>query len=548
MSFAICTVVIGTVLYLVFPLAFLNEDLDLQGLLLLWLLAGIIAGLSLFFNNFQSAFEVFLQKILFFWEKVHIRRFILKNTLIHSSANRKTALVYSVSLAILNFVYVSYFIELSSLSRKEYYKHGGELVLNRPNLFKLQKYFEKSQKISDIDFSWTMHPIKSAQVTSFEMDLPGLENYTPPDYSIQNIRFALTDLSKQYQHDINPTLPSPNFIENIQDKDGYHPFTFFGPQVKDMTSDLYLRENYRSVVISRSMYYNFYGSTWNTSQPIYMFIEITDPKQNKHYYKVRVAGVIEYIPGGEFSVMPFSGKNEVFISPDLFFEFNMITKKDFSDLEFEIAVMNPKKNANSTLKQNENIIHKINASAQEAESGSAAEGSDQASSEKSEMTYDDIFSDLTKHSTFYNDQIFRLSDVTEEFANTEVMLNMIFNGTTMLVLIICFFNLTASMSSKITASRIQLGILRCLGLSKVRTALIFLYDSFLVVFCASVIGLIAGGFLASLLVMQRTLFLDIPMEFHVNGVNFAVIIVASFISAFFSAFIPTISFLRQPLS
>lgn len=540
-----CTVAIGSVLYLIFPLAFLNEDLDLQGLLLLWLLAGIIAGLSLFFNNFQSAFEVFLQKIIFFWEKVHIRRFILKNTLIHSSANRKTALVYSVSLAILNFVYVSYYIELSSLSRKKYFQHGGELVLNRPNIFKLQKYFEKSKLISDIDFSWTIHPIESAQSTSFEMDLPGLENYSPPDYSIQNIEFAITDLSKQYQHEISPRLPSPNFIENIVDKEGYHPFASFGPQVKNMTWDLYLKENYRSVVISKSMYHNFYGDTWDTSKPVYLFIEIMDPQKKKHYYKVRVAGVIEYIPGGDFSVMPFSNKKEVFVSPDLFFEFNQITKKDLSDLEMEILILNPKKNANQTLKQEEFIIDRINGSAHavEAESSPA-----QAEADEAEMTYDDIFKDLTTHSVFYNDQIFRLSDVVEEYANTEKMLNIIFNGTTLLVLIICFFNLTASMSSKITASRIQLGILRCLGLSKVRTALIFLYDSFLIVFCASVIGLIAGGFLASLLVMQRTLFLDIPMDFHVNGFNFIIIIVASFLSAFFSAFIPTINFLRKPLS
>ena len=104
------------------------------------------------------------------------------------------------------------------------------------------------------------------------------------------------------------------------------------------------------------------------------------------------------------------------------------------------------------------------------------------------------------------------------------------------------------MSSKITASRTQLGIMRCLGLSKVRTALLFLYDSFLIVFCASVIGLLAGGLLAWLLTLQRTLFMDIPMELHLNAGNFVVIIIASFFSAFFSAFIPMIIFLKQPLS
>jgi ABC-type antimicrobial peptide transport system permease subunit len=542
-------VVIGSILYLVFPIAFLNEDLDLQGTLLLWILASIIAGLSLFFNNFQSAFEVLLQKILFFWEKIYIRRFLLKNTLIHSSANRKTAFVYSVSLAILNFVYVSYFIELSSLSRKEYFKYGGEIVISNPSIFKFQKFIQESELIQDIDFSWTLEPIRSANLTSFENILPGETPYTPPDYSIQNMSFELTDLSKQYSHGVSLSLPSPNFIKNIINGNGYQPYKSLGNEFEDKTWDLYLKENFRSIIISRSMYTNFFGHLWKDNEAVYKYLKITDPNKNTHYYKVRIAGVIDYAPGAQFSVLPFSDKKEIFISPDLFFEFNSLTTKNFGDLEYKKVIVNPSKGVNKSIKTEESIIYKITDKNKQVEDKNQTDEEGTRTNLKDEkLGYDVIYEDIVYHSSFYSEQIFRLSEAVEEFANTENLLNMIFNGTTFLVLVICFFNLTASMSSKISASRNQLGILRCLGLSKIRTALIFLYDSFLIVFCASVIGLVAGGFLATLLVMQRTLFMDIPMEIHVNGLNFAVIIIASFLSAFFSAFIPMMIFLKKPLS
>ena len=205
---------------------------------MLWLLAAVIAGLSLFFNNFQSAFEVFLQKIIFFWEKVYIKRFLLKNTLIHSSSNRKTALVYSVSLAILNFVYVSYYLELSSLSRRKYYEHGGDLVINNPSIYSFQKYLNQSPLQEDLEFSWSIDPIRSAKSTSYETTLPGASPYRIPDYSIQNIRFDLTDLSKQYTLNVNPSLPSPNFIQNIVDQGSYHPYFSLNSEVKNKISDL----------------------------------------------------------------------------------------------------------------------------------------------------------------------------------------------------------------------------------------------------------------------------------------------------------------------
>lgn len=441
---------------------------------------------------------------------------------------------------------MSYYIELSSLSRRKFYENGGDLVLKNPSIYKFQQYVDKSELIENIEFSWSIDPIRSAQSTSFEEALPGSTPYRPHDFSIQNVQFSLTDSSKQYSMDVTPTLPSPNFIQNITDKSSYHPYTEYGKKVKDKTFDLYLKENFRSIIISRTLSWNFYGDSWDTTEPIYLYLEVKDPQSRTHYYKVRIAAVIDYIPGADFSVMPFSGNDEIFISPDLFFEFNALTKRNLGDLEFKKVILHPKENANQEIKFNKNIIQKNVSSA--ASKTKKEENFEQESTPESQDPYEKIVVDLSIHSKFYNQQIFRLSDEAEEFANTEKMLDIIFNGTTFLVLVICFFNLTASMSSKISASRTQLGILRCLGMSKVRTALIFLYDSFLVVFCASVIGLIAGGFLAALLIMQRTLFMDIPMEFYVNAGNFVVIIVASFFSAFFSAFIPMMVFLKKPLS
>ena len=579
LGFAICTVVIGCLLYFIFPIAFLNEDLDLQGIILLWLLAGIIGGLSLFLNNFQTLCEVILQKVLLFWEKVHIKRLLLKNTLIHSSKNRQTALIYSISLAILNFVYISYYLELSSLSMRSYFEKGGELVLENSSVFTFQKYVKESEMADRLEYSWLMNPIRGADRVDYSERMPGIPEFVAPVYSIQHIEFALTDLSKQYEQEISVSMASPNYISNMSDTSSYKPFKSFGDPLNEVTKGLFKKHNFRSIIIPRSIYINFYGEQWDPKKPTYLYLQMQDPQKRKYFYKVRIAAVVDYLPGVEFSVMPYSNKSGVLVSPDIFFEINEITHKRIEDMTISKVILNPSKEKVDTSGEylvnytGVNFDRRLEAEGegagtqsqtqQEANQGSADQSSrlnkEKAPTETKpdtkpkpeklpEKTHEDILNDLNKFGEFSEDQIFRLSSEVKEFENTEKILNMIFNGTTFLILCICFFNLTAAMSSKITASRTQLGIMRCLGLSKFRTALLFLYDSFLVVFSASIIGLVAGGALAWLLILQRTLFLDIPMQFHFNFGNLAVIVVAAFLSSFFSAFIPMMVFLKRPLS
>lgn len=558
---------IGSLLYFIFPIAFLNEDLDLQGILLLWLLAGIIAGLSLFLNNFQTLCEVVLQKVLLFWEKTHIKRLLLKNSLIHSSKNRKTALIYSISLAILNFVYISYYLELSSLSKKNYFEMGGELVLQDPSLFAFQKYLKHSKLTDKLEYSWLMNPIKGAERVDYQERLPGIPEAVIPVYSIQHISFSLSDLSKQYEQDVTVSMASPNYIHNMPDKASYKPYKSYYDPLNDIILGLYKKHNFRSVIIPRSAYFNFYGDEWDSKKKNYLYLKMQDPQKRTYFYKVKIAAVVDYLPGVDFSVMPYSEKSGILVSPDIFFELNQITHKRLEDMTVNKVIIEPAKDRREVVgdflvhythgkydRRLEADLNKANPAAsvsrnlESANDGGADGSNSKDSSDYTPPTHDDLFNDLVESGEFYESQIFRLSDEVEEFKNTEKILNMIFNGTTFLILCICFFNLTAAMSSKIAASRTQLGILRCLGLSKFRTALLFLYDSFLVVFSASIIGLVAGGGLAWLLILQRTLFLDIPMQFHFSWANLLVIVVAAFLSSFFSAFIPMMMFLRKPLS
>jgi hypothetical protein len=542
-GFAICTIVIGLALYLIFPLAFLNEDLGLQGTLLLWLLAGIISGISLFLNNFQSAFEVFVQKIFFFWEKLYVRRLMMKNTLIHSKSNRKTGLVYSISLAILNFVYISYYLEIESMSMQSYYDMGGELVLRHPSLFYFQKYNNMSPLREKVKYTWLMEPIAGSKSTSFEPDLPGFHSSDPPPYSIQHLSFYITDMSKQTTKDISPVLSSPNYTRDLKMKSDFTPYKSFGDPLEDMVENLYMKHNFRSIIISRSLYYNFNGHLWDEKKSNYLYIKILDPQKKEHYYKVRIAGVVDYLPGVHFGVLPFSNHKDVLISPDIFHEFAYITKMGIED--YEMKKLSLEINDQPVSFRGKTIIDNIGS---EYSMDNKADEPIELESPEIKTTYEDMLNDLLSHSSFHKNQIYVLNADAKEFKNTEKLLNIFFNLTTCLVLIICFFNLTASMSSKIISNSKQLAILRSLGFSKLRTALLYLYDSFLVVFSASFIGLLAGALLAWLFILQRTLFLDLPMKVHFSWGNLIFILIASFISAFLSAFIPIMLFLKKPLS
>ena len=128
--FCICFVltVLGWVVFYFFPQSFMDNNLELFGLILMLLMLFILFGCILMGLNLQHLLERF---VLFFtlswWEKRLIPQIVLKNLIAHKTRNKKTAIMYAFSLSFIFFLTVMISTQLSALKMPDIQRLGSQL-------------------------------------------------------------------------------------------------------------------------------------------------------------------------------------------------------------------------------------------------------------------------------------------------------------------------------------------------------------------------------------------------------------------------------------
>ena len=77
-------------------------------------------------------------------------------------------------------------------------------------------------------------------------------------------------------------------------------------------------------------------------------------------------------------------------------------------------------------------------------------------------------------------------------ATTFELLDLIFTVTIAIMMFLCFFSLTASMTANIYDQSKEIGVLRSIGLTKNRIRLLFFYEATILVFSACLLGVLVG--------------------------------------------------------
>ncbi len=91
------------------------------------------------------------------------------------------------------------------------------------------------------------------------------------------------------------------------------------------------------------------------------------------------------------------------------------------------------------------------------------------------------------------------------------ILNMIFNVIIAITMFLCFFSLSSSMTANLYEQTKEIGILRAIGLTKMRITLLYIYESFLLVMASSLLGILIGTMVGFTMTIQQTLFVEIPL-------------------------------------
>ena len=93
-------------------------------------------------------------------------------------------------------------------------------------------------------------------------------------------------------------------------------------------------------------------------------------------------------------------------------------------------------------------------------------------------------------------------------ATTFELLDLIFTVTIAIMMFLCFFSLTASMTANIYDQSKEIGVLRSIGLTKNRIRLLFFYEAAILVFSACLLGILVGTTVGYTMVLQENLFMQ----------------------------------------
>lgn len=127
-------------------------------------------------------------------------------------------------------------------------------------------------------------------------------------------------------------------------------------------------------------------------------------------------------------------------------------------------------------------------------------------------------------------------------------MNKSFNTIIVVTMFLCFFALSANMSANLYEQTKEIGVLRSIGFTKMRIRMLYFYEAMVLVLASCTTGIMIGMFVGYTMTLQETLLLSKTVPLFFPWQQFVVIMVFSFVCAFFSTFGPTSQLVSKQIS
>lgn len=119
--------IFGFLIYYLLPLSLLSLNLSLFVSIFFWILMALLLGLILLASNFEVTFEKAIISIMFWWERNSVSTLAKSNLVAHRERNRKTMLMYALSVAFIVFITVAANQEIRSAQFESQQRAGVSL-------------------------------------------------------------------------------------------------------------------------------------------------------------------------------------------------------------------------------------------------------------------------------------------------------------------------------------------------------------------------------------------------------------------------------------
>ncbi|KAF2070045.1 hypothetical protein CYY_008641 [Polysphondylium violaceum] len=507
-SFTINTIAIGAFLsvfgfgaYYIFPYSLVSGNLGFLLNSMFVLLIVLVLGLVLIALNFQQLLNRFIMLIFFFWENSAIKSIVLKNMIAHKLRNKKTSILYSVSLGLILLTQIIFIMQQNSTNFEKLSQYGSLIRIQNDVKFKQEDCAALEEYLDSLypevqDFSW------------FSRSQTALSKSGVPRTQIRN-------LGQVFMSHVELKSVSPNFFSNVQnhlvhlnkvvkDPDFHH------RKPSDVSQQLYTTQSSNRIILGTTLETSVRA---NFDTPLLMVSSYVDieANQNKSESDLIVSlnkdlvypmAFMDFASPFRFSKFPTSDNQAALLSFPSYLAYTFGNVTSVRDIPFESILVRA---ANSDLESTTKLTSKIRNFINTKLSGYPY------------YVYD-----------YYSENKGSRESVT--------MVNYFFAIITVLCMSISYFSLSSSMYININEQVKEIGVLRSMGISKFWIIRIYVIESIVLIFSSSIMGLVIGTFLGWAMIEQRKLItqLPLPLEFPWNLLLlvFALSIILGTISSF----------------
>ncbi|KAI9224884.1 hypothetical protein BC828DRAFT_372302 [Blastocladiella britannica] len=485
--------VIGFGIYYFMPLALLTNNLGLLFNIFLVILLGLISGLVFLATNFLQLLETIFRFIIFgtlFMENRSLPTLVERNLLSHRSRNRKTSMLYALSLAFVIFLSVTGNIEISSLMYSNAsgmagchfvifsdYVDSGKSPMGVRAITQLERYAQNNPTViaGTAATSWPLGSISPRSLSAQISNLGRLDVRNAQVYGVSPGYLELADNQYLLVDAWDPKAPAYSPSEQLYSAKGT-----FSAVTGTYYQDQYSLYMYDQPFLVSSRASGAQGSVTRLSWPLWpMFFAKASPGYTMSSYPGKSQAVLVSLPtflnmtGGAYSsvtTMPY----RVFyvrLRPNVSTsEYNRVKRELRSLLSYE-------------------DMHDINQEQRGALQASSA-------------------------------------------------LNLIFQVVTALVMVITFFSLNTSFYVNITEQSKEIGILRALGVPRFAILRLYFYEALILVLASVVLGCGVGTIIGWTMAAQRSVLTETPISMIFPTNQVIVIAILSVASAIFSTIGP----------
>jgi len=493
--------VAGFLIYYLFPLALLTFNITLLFYIFFGILMGMLFGLVLLATSFQGLVETAVQYIFLFWETPAVFQLIKKNLVAHRRRNSKTSLMFAMSIGFLIFLSVTFTIQIQSVVYASERSYGAQISIEYDGSDDLAFYTIEVidltlRNIRDRPSANTTGPVRGLKwtwATSAMTSQPYIDNA-----SVTSVGRYVT---------LQPTLQAvaPNFWDTVNSR--YFISSDIRPSSWDMGYSLYSYEGSQRAVISTSYHNQLALQGQNAAFAIPVKVQIGNDTRDY----VRLA------------------QSDAFMDSS-----SVVTFSKYTPNRNAVVVSLP-----ALMHRGEGVIPSIE----------MLVFSRFVVSMDSDGDVDRVIKVLNTALTDYGlNGITKVKNLLSVQSSLEVAVNVVnlfFTFAQAMASCICFFALSSSMSTNVHEQSKEIGILRSIGLRKFPLTRTYIWESFVLVLAASILGVCVGVVMGYTIVLQRALFTQLPLPFVFPWGQVIAILILSFVFAWLSSWAPIRSMLNS---